>query len=134
MWQRVSKIHYIVGGNIRELLVLSTTIFSPGLRKKLTKLSKLRGCEIITEWIRACINHFHWCVSTTKPGQENVIWAKFRSYLTHITDVHEDASNPIFNKCGHGEIDQPRNWFSKSKSMDCNYHDFKKKKIYCACL
>ncbi len=49
--------------------------------------------------------------------------------LTHITDVHEDASNPIFNKCGHGEIDQPRNWFSKSKSMDCNYHDFLKNKF-----
>ena len=90
------------------------------LHKKLTKLSKIRGCEIIGEWARACINHFHWCVSTTKSGQENVIWEKFKSYLTHITGVHEDPSNKIFNKCAHGEIEQPRNWFSKSIIIYCN--------------
>ena len=70
---------------------------SQGLFKKLVKLSKLNDCELIGEWTKACINHFHWAVRTTEIGQENVIWAKFKSYVTHVIDVHEDAGNKIFS-------------------------------------
>ncbi|CAB3991552.1 Hypothetical predicted protein [Paramuricea clavata] len=36
----------------------------------------------------------------------------------HVVDKHENLDNPVFNKCGHKDIIQPRNWLDKD-SIAC---------------
>jgi hypothetical protein len=50
---------------------------------------------------------------TTHDGNGEVIWAKFSSFLSHVVDEHENLDNPLFNKCGHREIIEPRKWLDK---------------------
>ena len=79
------------------------------IRKVLLKLSKEKGCEAISEWIRSCENHLYWSATTTFSGNGKVIWAKFSSFLSHIVNKHSELSDALFNRCFHGII-QPRKW------------------------
>ena len=79
------------------------------IRKVLLKLSKEKGCEAISEWIRSCENHLYWSATTTFSGNGKVIWAKFISFLSHIVNKHSELSDALFNRCFHGII-QPRKW------------------------
>lgn len=79
----------------------------------LTKIAKVSGCEAISEWIKPCTNHLYWSAKTTHDGNGEVIWAKFSSFLSHVVDKHENLENPVFNKCGHKDIIQPRKWLDK---------------------
>lgn len=90
-------------------------IFSE-VRKVLLKLGKEKGCEIVNEWIRSCLNHLHWSASTTANGDGNVIWAKFKTFLSHILDKHEGLNDPLFDKCSHGDI-EPRKWLLEGKKV-----------------
>ena len=47
-----------------------------GLVKKLLAASKLKGCEVIAEWIKTVKNHIFWCSTSTKLGFQNLILAK----------------------------------------------------------
>ena len=42
-------------------------------------------------------------------GDGRIILAKFKSFLDHIVDKHDDLDDPLFNKCAHGEIEH-REW------------------------
>eukprot|EP00112_Aurelia_sp_Birch-Aquarium-sp1_P012751 Seg2686.5 transcript_id=Seg2686.5/GoldUCD/mRNA.D3Y31 product="hypothetical protein" protein_id=Seg2686.5/GoldUCD/D3Y31 len=83
------------------------------VRKVLTKISKLKGFEVLSEWIQPCVNHLHWSATTTPSGNGNVILAKFKSFLGHIVNKHEDLENPLFNKCAHGDDISQRKWLKK---------------------
>lgn len=72
-------------------------------------MSKEKGCEILAEWIKSCGNHLYWSTTTTLSGNEKVIWAKFKTFLSHIINKHSSLDDPLFNKCGHGQI-HPRKW------------------------
>ena len=72
-------------------------------------MSKEKGCEMLSEWIKPCENHLYWSASTTFSGNGLVIWAKFKTFLSHIINKHTSLSDPLFNKCGHGDI-HPRKW------------------------
>jgi hypothetical protein len=52
----------------------------------MTKVSKEGGCEGVTEWIKPCGNHFYWSACSTHDGNGTVIWAKFKSFLSHIVN------------------------------------------------
>ena len=65
----------------------------PEVRKVLSKLSKLKGFDIITDWIQPCINHLHWSATTTFSGDGNLILAKFKSFLGHIVNKHKDLQS-----------------------------------------
>lgn len=82
------------------------------IRKVLTKLSKEKNSKEIATWIRPCENHLYWCAMSTKSGDGNLIWAKFKSFLSHMINVHENLDDPLFNKCGHGQI-RHRTWLEK---------------------
>ena len=84
-----------------------------GICKALNKKAKEKDCEIITRWIKACLRHFHWSVTTTEEGQHDVILAKFQSFLSHILNKHSNFPNKIFDKCAHENLDTatPRAWF-----------------------
>ena len=88
-------------------------VFHTEVTKVLTKVAKVSGCEAVTEWIKSCTNHLYWSARTTHDGNGEVIWAKFSSFLSHVVDEHENLDNPLFNKCGHREIIEPRKWLDK---------------------
>ena len=99
---------------------LDTTILtgyqsiSTEIGKVLSKISKENGCEALSEWIKPCQNHLCWRATFTFSGNGRVIWAKFRSFLSHILNRHEDLDDPLFNRCAHGSI-KSRKWLQKGK-------------------
>ena len=79
------------------------------IRKVLSKLAKERGCEVLADWIKPCENHLFWSASTTFSGDGRVIWAKFKTFMSHIINKHSSLDDPLFNRCGHDKI-HPRKW------------------------
>ncbi|XP_067047680.1 uncharacterized protein [Acropora muricata] len=79
------------------------------IRKSLTAISKLKGCEVQGEWIKPCERHLYWSATSTFNGNGRVIWAKFKSFLSHVVNQHSGFDDPLFNKCVHRDI-QPRKW------------------------
>ncbi|XP_073256636.1 uncharacterized protein [Porites lutea] len=79
------------------------------IKKLISKLAKEKDNEQLKEWIKPCTNHLHWSATTTPSGNGKIIWAKFKSFLSHIVNKHSDLDDPLFNKCAHGEIND-RTW------------------------
>ena len=63
-------------------------------------------------WIRPCENHFFWSTTSTLSGNGSVIYAKFKSFLSHVINKHDNLDDPLYNKCNHGEI-KHRTWLDK---------------------
>lgn len=82
------------------------------VQKLLSTIAKESGCEAVTEWIRPCINHLHWSATSTACGSGRIILAKFKSFLSHITNKHSGLDDPLFNKCARGDICH-RRWLLK---------------------
>ena len=80
------------------------------LTKIITKLSKEKGCEELKKWVKPCGNHFYWSACSTYDGDGKVIWAKFKSFLSHIVDKHTNLDNPLFSSCFHGPDIKPREY------------------------
>ncbi|KAK7925161.1 hypothetical protein WMY93_007471 [Mugilogobius chulae] len=91
-----------VGGDMRA--------DSPGLSKKLEKLSKEKECQLIKKWLPALKNHIYWVASSSKTGPEKV--AKWTSLINHIQNVHTH-DDPEFPKCAHPDrvSKDPSKWF-----------------------
>ena len=53
--------------------------------------------------------HLYWCATSTKQGFEELILAKWKSFMHHVTDKHENDPDPLFKKCLHGDIER-RKW------------------------
>lgn len=85
---------------------------STEIHKVLLKISKEKNGEVLTEWIKPCTNHLMWSATTTLSGNGNVIWAKFKSFLSHIINNHENHDDPLFDKCAHDEIED-RTWLDE---------------------
>ena len=83
--------------NIRGVYMLE-------IRKVLTNISKESGGAALIDWIRPCENHFFWSATSTLSGNGNVIYAKFKSFLSHVINKHDNLDEPLYNKCNHGEI------------------------------
>lgn len=110
----ISDRHTTIASHIKKVLTKIVHYFDiwhlkKKIRKVLTKLSKEKGCEMLSEWIKPCENHLYWSASTTFSGNGLVIWAKFKTFLSHIINKHTSLTDPLFNKCGHGDI-CPRKW------------------------
>ncbi|XP_067029738.1 uncharacterized protein [Acropora muricata] len=78
------------------------------IRKSLTAISKLKGCEVLGEWIKPCERHLYWSATSTFNGNGRVIWTKFKSFLSHVVNQHSGFDDPLFNKCVHRDIQQER--------------------------
>ena len=89
------------------------------IQKMLTALSKEKDCEIIGRWKKACVRHFYWAMTSTKPQMSEVILAKFEAFQSHILNVHSKLPNKVFEKCAHAAINTPRVWMSKSNYWFC---------------
>lgn len=82
------------------------------IHKVLTSISKERGCAALINWIRPCENHFFWSATCTLSGNGNVIYAKFKSFLSHVINKHDNLDDPLYDRCNHGEI-KDRTWLEK---------------------
>lgn len=77
--------------------------------KKLHKASQEKGCELLKDWMRGVKNHLYWCVTSTMQGFENLILAKWKSFMRHVANKHKDHPDALFTECAHEEIN-PRKW------------------------
>ena len=94
----------------------------------MTKVSKEGRCEEVTEWIKPCGNHFYWSACSDHDGNGTVIWTKFKSFLSHIVNKHDNLDDPLFSKCAHGPGISPHEYlfermlliFNQTSPMHCN--------------
>jgi len=47
----------------------------------MTKLGKEKDCEKVADWVKGACNHFYWCATSTKTGFEELVAAKWRSFM-----------------------------------------------------
>ena len=85
------------------------------VNKVLTKLSKESGWESLSEWIRPCTNHLYWSATTTFSGNGLVIWAKFKSFFSHVINKHSGLHDRLFDKCAHESNIQDRKWLNEGE-------------------
>lgn len=79
------------------------------ITKLLNKITKEKGNEELKPWVKPCERHLYWSATSTVDGNGKVIWAKFKSFLSHIINQHTNLDDPLFNKCAHGHI-ADRTW------------------------
>ena len=84
------------------------------ITKKMLKAGREKGFQIITEWIAGVRNHLYWAASTTKAGFEDMIEAKWTSFMRHVAGKHDSHPNALFQKCLHDEL-EPRKWIRIGK-------------------
>ena len=87
-------------------------------------MSKLKGFDILKEWIQPCVNHLHWSATTTFSGDGNLILAKFKSFLGHIVNKHDGLDDPLFSQCAHSEDIAQRKWLKEGGLYICLDWDF----------
>ncbi len=68
---------------------------SKGVVKKMLDAGKKKGCEKILQWITGVKNHIYWCLTSTKQGFEQLILAKWTSFMRHVSNKHEDHLSHI---------------------------------------
>lgn len=98
-----------------------------GLSKKLLKLSKCSGCEIVRPWMRSIKRHLYWCVLSTKQGYGKLVVAKWQSVIRHIANVHTDHNSPLFPNCLHDKNIEDRLWIPQGNL----YHVFVIESLCC---
>ena len=76
-----------------------------GLSKKILKASKEKGCEVLVFWIKGIRTHLYWSAMSTKMGYGDMIVAKWKSIVRHITNKHENHPDELFPKCAHDMLD-----------------------------
>ena len=91
------------------LMLLIFLLILTEITKLLHKLTKEKGNEELQPWVKPCERHLYWSATSTLDGNGKVIWAKFKSFLSHIINRHTNLDDPLFNKCAHGDIPD-RKW------------------------
>ena len=104
-----------VSGGFFQLqrLTIYTTCNVSGVKKKLLKVAKLKGCEIVKGWVQGITNNIYWIASSTPDGDKELMLAKFDSVADHIMDIHTH-DNTLFPRCAHGNLEQ-REWITPGK-------------------
>ena len=111
----VSDRHRGIAKWIRECQPTVTHFFdqwhvAKGLVKKLLAASKQKGCEVIAQWVKAVKNHIFWCSTSTKPGFQDLILAKWKSFVQHVSNKHTNHPDKLFEECAHDDAMTPRKW------------------------
>ena len=92
-----------------------------GVVKKLLAASKEKGCEVIGEWIKAVKNHIFWCSTSTQPGFQELILAKWKSFMQHVSNKHSGHPDTLFGECAHDDNIEPRKWIKVGRDMPFDY-------------
>ena len=78
-------------------------------KKKLIKAGKKKGYKRIIYWVKGIRRHLYWCATSTKQGFEQLILAKWKSFMRHVANRHTNHPDKLFQNCAHEEI-QRRKW------------------------
>lgn len=89
--------------------------------KAMIKLSKEKGCKKIGDWVKGVRNHLYWCVTSTKQRFQELIAAKWQSFIQYVANKHDGHPTPIFKKCAHQEIRSQR-WIKTGREKVYLYH------------
>lgn len=73
------------------------------------KLSKENGCHKIKDWMKGVTNYFYWCATSTKQAFESLILTKWKSFVCHVANKHDDHPDSLFMWCTHGVLN-PCTW------------------------
>ena len=73
----------------------------PAVSRKVEKLGKEKGCEMIQQWQQSIVNHLYWSTHLSPSGDVTV--AKWTSLLNHIHNKHKHGT-ALFPKCLHRRI------------------------------
>lgn len=84
--------------------------------KVLISISKESGCIVLVNWIWFCENYFFWSVMLILFGNGNVIYVKFKFFLSYVINKYDNLDDLFFNRCNYGEI-KDRIWFDKGKCI-----------------
>ena len=81
-----------------------------GLVKKLLAANKVhvKGCEVI-------VQHIFWCSTSTKSGFHDLILAKWKSLVQHVSRKHTNHPDKLFEECEHDDNIEPRKWIKVGK-------------------
>ena len=85
--------------------------------KGVEQIKQKKGCEVIGRWKKACVPHFYWAVTSTRPKLGDLILAKFNAFLSHVINKHKDLPSRLFNKSAHGAVITPKVWLTKGKQL-----------------
>ncbi|XP_068734517.1 uncharacterized protein [Montipora capricornis] len=80
------------------------------ISKAMIKLGKEKGCEKIADWVKGARNHLYWCVTSSRQGFEELVTAKWKSFMQHVANKHDNHPSPLFKKCAHDEEIENRKW------------------------
>jgi hypothetical protein len=110
----IDTLHFVCY-NIKLGNLLSQTIkkilnFYTALRKKLEPLAKERNCKDLQQWIQSIINHLYWSATSSNDGPKEIIVAKWKSVVSHVTNVHK-GHHELFPQCLHDKV--KRQWLKK---------------------
>ena len=86
---------------------------SIGFSKKVDKVAKLKGCEVVGEWTHSMVNHLYWTITSTEDSDKQMVLQKWMSLLNHVHNVHR-GHGKIFKKCSHGKLSK-RKWLKHRK-------------------
>ena len=83
-----------------------------GVEKGLLLKGKKKGQEQILSWAHSISNHLYWSVATSE-GDGELVCAKWKSIVNHVTNVHE-CHGGKFAECAHGPLTN-RDWIKRAK-------------------
>ncbi|CAH3151164.1 unnamed protein product [Porites evermanni] len=103
----ISHRHRSIAKWIREQQPVTEHFFdiwhvAKSVSKKLLRVGKESGCELLVKWQRAIKNHLHWCATSTKLGFGELILAKWKSIVRHVCNKHDNHSDPVSRQCVDG--------------------------------
>lgn len=83
--------------------------------KKMLAASKEKGCEQIAKWTKGVRNHIYWCSTSTIKGYSNLVVAKWKSFIRHVSNKHSNHPDPLFTKCAYEELEDRRKYIKVGK-------------------
>jgi solute carrier family 8 (sodium/calcium exchanger) len=89
--------------------MISGMLPDPCITKKMLKAGKKKGYERITYWVKGVRRHVYWCATSTKQGFDQLILAKWKSFMMHVANRHTGHSDSLFPICADDET-QRRKW------------------------
>ena len=76
---------------------------------------KEKGYELVKEWIKGVRNHLYWCTTSSTQGFQEMIIAKWRSFMRHVCNKRKDHVHSLFKECAHDDDIEPRKWMKIGK-------------------
>ncbi len=77
--------------------------------KKLVAASKLKDCQLLSEWKQSIVNHVYWCATGVVDDSGDMKLAKWLSIENHVMNEHT-GHGKLFPSCLHGPHTEKRKW------------------------